>query len=243
MTPATQMALLLHDWDPKAALPSLQKQAARCLAAMGGSAPGDKVKYASDMALLTQARVHEGDRAALDEYAAWLAPIQPGDLGSFSSDLQRALEPMMRSPTDPAVVRLSRAMFATRGSSWASLTHASASSFWGIAELAESDLVRVAAFRELVAASLSDREKIGTVKIQTGGGISVALDSGGSMGTGADPADPPPPAGTVFVLRACDLVAWELARREHAPVFRMYWPLARRNAALPEMVKYVRGVR
>jgi hypothetical protein len=169
--------------------------------------------------------------------------MKPEDLGSFSSDLKRVLEPMMRHPADPAMKRVSTAMFATRGSAWASLTRASPSSFWDLVELAESDLVRVPAFRDLVATSLADRAKIGTVKIQSGGGVSVTLDSGGSMGTGSDDKDPPPPAGTTFPLRACDLVAWELARRDHAPVFRIYWLQPQRDAALPAMVKYVRAAR
>jgi hypothetical protein len=242
MPQATDMALLLHDWDAAGSLPSLQQQMTRCLAAMGG-APADKAKYAAAVAALAEARTDQDDRAALDEYAAWLVRMKPEDLGSFSSDLKRVLEPMMRHPADPAMKRLATAMFATRGSAWGALTHASPSNFWGLVELAESDLVRVPAFRDLVVASLSDHTKIGTVKIQSGGGISVTLDSGGSMGTGSDDKDPPPPAGTTFPLRACDLVAWELARRDHAPVFRIYWLQPQRDAALPAMVKYVHAAR
>jgi hypothetical protein len=243
MTQATSMALLLQGWDAKGSLPSLQKQMARCLAAMGTGVPGDKTKYSSELALLAEARATEGDRAALDEYVAWLVPMKPEDVGSFSSDLKRLLEPLMRHPADPAVKRASVALFGTPGSPWASLTRGRPSNFWGLVELAETDLVRVPAFRDLVVRSLADKSTIGTVKIQSGGGVSVTLASGGSMGTGADDKDPPPPVGTVFPLRACDMVAWEVARRDKAPTFRIYWPQARRDAALPEVVKFVRAAR
>jgi hypothetical protein len=150
---------------------------------------------------------------------------------------------MMRFPKDPAVVRLGAAMFAAPRSPWASLTHGNPSNFWGLVELVESDLVNVPAFRDLVAASLADRAKLGTLKVTRGGGLSVTLDNGGSMGTGAPNDDPPPPAGTTMTVRACDMVAWHLARREHAPRFQLYWPEARRDAAARAAAAWVRAMR
>lgn len=244
MPQATQMALLLRTWDPRASLPAMAKQMERCLLAMAAAAaPGDRTRYAGDVAVLAGARAAEGDRAALDEYAAWLAPLGPKELGSGSYTLQSVLEPMARFPKDPAMVRLGAAMFAAPRSPWASLTRGNPGNFWGLVEIVDSDLVHVPAFRDLVVVSLADRAKLGTLKITTGGGVSVALDNGGSMGTGAASDDPPPPAGTTMPVRACDMVAWHLARREHAPRFQLYWPVARRDAAAREAAAWVRAMR
>jgi hypothetical protein len=242
MDAANEMALLLHAWDGAGSLPALQKQMGRCLAAMGGGGPpADRVKYGRALAALAEARAAEGDRSALDEYAAWIAPLRPADFGTSSYDLKPVLEPMAHFPGDPAVVRASTAMFARAGSPWESLTRGPAA--WGIRELAGSDLLRVAAFRDVVVRGLGDRTKMGTLKNTNNGGVSIALDNGGSIGTGVDTGEAAPPAGTTFIVRGCDLVAWEVAKREHSPVFRIYWPQPRRDAAIAALASFVRAVR
>jgi hypothetical protein len=243
MAEASEMALLLHTWDAKGSLPAVQKQMERCLAAMIGGPHADHVKYGRALAALAEARAAEGDRTAHDEYAAWIAPLKPADFGTSAYDLQPVLAPMARFPGDPAVVRASTAMFAAAGSPWGSLTRGPAANVWGIRELAGSDLLRVAAFRDVVARGLSDRSKMGTLKITSHGGVSIALDNGGSIGTGVDGNETPPPEGTNFVVRGCDMVAWEVAKREHAPAFRIYWSQPRRDAAIAELVTFVRATR
>ncbi|HEY8088288.1 MAG TPA: hypothetical protein VIF09_10600 [Polyangiaceae bacterium] len=237
---ATQMALLLHDWDRAGALPSMQRQSVRCFAAMSGPAPAEKTKYGAAVALLTTARASGGDRTALDEYAAWLGRLRPDDFGSSSYELTRVLEPLWQFPKDAAMLRVSRAMFAPHGA-WSALATGRSGNAWGLSDLVETNLVEVAPFRERVEEALLDRKKIGTTKITSGGGLSVTIDAGGSMGTGTEASDPPPPVGTVMPFRVCDLVGWELARREHAPTFRIYWPEKKRDAALGEMAAFLRS--
>jgi len=237
---ATQMALLLHDWDRAGSLPAMQRQSVRCIAAMGGTAPGEKTKYGAAVALLTSARASGGDQAALDEYAAWLGRLRPDDFGSSSYELTRVLEPLWQFAKEPAMVRLSRAMFGPRGP-WSALATGRSGNAWGLSDLVETNLVDVAAFRDRVEEALRDRRKIGTTKITSGGGLLVTIDAGGSMGTGTDASDPPPPVGTVMPFRVCDLVGMELARREHAPTFRLYWPEKKRDTALGEMAAFLRA--
>ncbi|HEY8077141.1 MAG TPA: hypothetical protein VIF62_23605 [Labilithrix sp.] len=228
---ACEVALALAAWDPQASLPTLAKQ---MQIAVSGASYGC-------IARVTLARASAGDAGALGEYARFVATTSPRTQDVYG--LTNMLEPMRKYPNDRDIEVAARTMFGP-GGSWVPLvpaTKVNVGAQFYLAELVPTDMLRVAAFREHVEASLSDMHKAGTIKVRDDGGISIEMNAGWQTGTGVlngEHADP-----GVRAVRVADYYASELAQRQGAPPFRLYWPESERNRALPAVRAWVRTIR
>ncbi len=234
------MALDLARWDAHAALPTLARETRRAVAASRG--PG-KIDFGACIAALSDARADAKDASALADYARWVVTTTPrGDLGGVT----RFFEPMWLHPSDPAIVRAAGVVFGPH-SAWLPIvpTHAvTQGDAYEKVDLLESRLLEVPAFRRYVLGELGNRTQAGTVRMKSGGGISVDMIAGWSTGTSAEKGDPlTPPEGTEYPVRVCDYVAWILSSRQGAPRFQLYWPKDARDAALGATAGYLRAIK
>jgi hypothetical protein len=228
---ACEVALALAAWDPQASLPTLAKELQVAVAGAGYGC----------ISRITLARAKAGDSGALGEYARYVATTSPRAQDVY--DLTTVLEPMKAYPTDKDVEAAARTIFGA-GGAWVPLvpaTKVSVGAPYYLAELVPTDLLRVAAFREHVEASLSDMHKAGTIKVRDDGGSSIEMNAGWQTGTGVMNGEHAEP-GTRAV-RVADYYASMLAQRQGAPPFRLYWPESRRNEALPAVRAYVHASR
>ena len=93
-------------WDEAGALPTLQSLMATCLQRsrdpQQASQNGSYTRY---IAGFTIARARAGDRAALDEYAAWVPSVDPSKI---EYDWREVLEPLWTYPEHPALSEAAR---------------------------------------------------------------------------------------------------------------------------------------
>ena len=100
---ACELALTLDRWDAKAAQPVLRAMMTQCLDGIdlsrqqGGQTDQGLVSYVTQFTL---SRAKAGDRAALDEFAAWARKTDPKDLEHQSHRLLRADVDLSRTPRD-----------------------------------------------------------------------------------------------------------------------------------------------
>ncbi len=221
-------------WEGAAAKPFLAKTVRDGFAGWSAGEHRGMDPYLGEALVgLTMARITAGDTAALAEYAAWIVTTLP-EQAQFAA--RRWFAPMIANPRAPEVVRASTTLFTT--SPWVPLT-AKRSGFYSI-ELLGSDLIRVAAFRDHVLAQLSNRTKLGTMKVRSGS-VDI-LTEAFQTGEGIDANDPRAPReGWTDTLRICDQYAASLlSGRSGVPVFRRYWPVADRDRALATIATWLR---
>jgi hypothetical protein len=240
---AHDMALILARWDRSAAIPVLheQFQVGRELVAqtIAKGEQGRAPYLAVTLAALTEERVQDGDPKALADYADWLPTVPPTFL-EFNTE--KALEPMMRYPDDPAIVRASRRMFGEPASFWLPLVNDKDRGETSVshkkAELLGSRLLGVAAFRARVNAELKDRTTIGIASVSDETTISVSVGERGPR-TLHISADETGTKGK-YPFRVCDFVASRLADRvDGTQSFKFYWPESRRDAAVAAIIAFL----
>jgi hypothetical protein len=242
---ACGIAAALAKWDLRAALPvlhAMMDRARELYAQEQASDNWSRPWLARNLASFTLTRTRAGDRAALDEYAAWIRMTTPETL---KEGLRMAFEPMWTEPDHPTIAEATQAMFAP-GSAWTrSLTDLSPGHDpFGHDALETSPLIRVPAFRDAVISGLADRAEGGTVerKSDQPGSVSFTIDGSQSGGFGTDAmADLDElPIGEKRPVRAGDWLALRLAALEGAPLFQLYWKEARRDEAIARLITFLR---
>jgi hypothetical protein len=232
---ACTLGKILGEWDARGGVRALARQVG---AARGFAARRDRTLFTGSavrcVADLTLWRVAGGDSAALGEYAAWVVTLTPDDTSWY---LNETFAPLWQSAGNPVIERAADKLFGDRRSPWSN-PH---SKSWSFTSMLEVPMVRLRAFRKLVASELENHAKVGRVEVSEGGRFNYAVDDGGSGLASIDANDPHPPApGTRLDLRACDWVASNLKGLDGAPAFRMYWPQAARDEALARMLALLR---
>ena len=120
---ACRLAESFARWDEPASLATLRVLTETCRERLQGdqaerrSDPG----YGLQIAKFTLIRARAGDRAALDEYAAWVKTIRPE---SIERGLVELLEPLWTYPAHPAIAAAARGMFVDPKSPWLPLVPA-----------------------------------------------------------------------------------------------------------------------
>lgn len=233
---ACAMALDLADWDLRAALKPITDLSRQL-------APTGDLQIASCQAAITLRRVEAKDASALGDYADFMTKLPPP---TDAWGLGRIFAPMVRHPSDPAVVRAGNALFGA-SSPWVpfvGLETASSSERYarhGRIELVATELFKVPAFKAHVLAALADKRKVKHVTIEKG--MMVTRDATGSMSEGIDTSKGPvPPDGTKITVRVADHYANGIAHHRHdknAPAFALHWPEAERDRAIAAMRAYV----
>ncbi len=230
---ASSMALLLVNWDAKAAAEELPLQFERCRD-YWNQYKGDAL--ASSFASLSEARARFKDPKALPDFGAWLASTKPEEVSSYRWGL---FAPFWSFPEDPAANRAVAALFADPKSQWHGWARRPDEHSQG-QELITSPLLGLASYRDIVIDLLADKTKCGMVTLSEGGHIEYRT-KGYTSGRGSYRGDPSaPPAGTEIEMRICDLVADLLSQINGLPVVRPYWPQAKRDRAITACIQALR---
>ncbi len=231
---ATEMALYLAAWDPKAARPTLHDQFITQRETLLNWVQGSTTETdASNLTKLTLARVGSGDPAALNDYLDWLKISPFKNLSSFS--FAAFFEPLWLYPDDPAVVRGADFLFLNPHSEWVPPTQNRPNinpDMFSV--LLESPLLDLAAFRQAAMIALKDRAVVQTVTI---GGPDQYSDD---QIIRHDHDLYRPATAEVFPVRRCDLYAWHLSHLDGMPAFQYDWPAAKKDAAVAETTARLR---
>jgi len=246
---SAQMALALARWDARAALPLLREQTRLCLDVK--SADEQEVSQAGPILVaLTLSRVRLADAAALPQYAAWM---RRAPLTSLFHGEMTLLEPLVRYPRNAAMENLNNWLWNDAQSPWSRFLGGKTVSF--LDDVFETPLLRTPGFKKHVLRELVNTAYLGTIRlnkpenINSRGELAIVLNAKGfsmDMGEGAVKPDPFKPApGVTGTFRVCDFYAWMLYRRQkqwkHAPRFELYWPQAKRDAAVRQSAAFVRS--
>src|SRR5262249_55941742 len=142
---------------------------------------GDKPYLGAAIAELTTARADAGDKAALADYAGWIATTTPAE-AEYNAAAWFA--PMIAHPKEPAIATAARTLFGS--SPWVPLLAKDRAYY--MLDLINSDLVHVPAFRDHLLVELANHDKLGTVRMRKGD-IDVQTD-GFQQSQGVDDKDP-----------------------------------------------------
>jgi hypothetical protein len=217
---SADLTLCLVRWDPKAAIPVLDRRIAEWRAGFGDHIYSYSIE---PFIALVEAALLSGNDKAAQEYAAWLKSTPPDRFDFFE---QSIFMPLCRHPDNPKLVELARWLFLADDSPW---NPNQKSKPIKSAEMICSPLVGVPAFRELLKRELANVKEIGefeflptdvSIELRNAGwGISMdyAADVETSKVKGKQP------------LRARDFYALEISRLEGAPRYELYWPEERRK--------------
>lgn len=216
---AARLGLMLVEWDSNAGVRALSQIVHRWPMAAGES---------SYLAEVVVAMARRGDTSGLDIYAKWLVNQDIADLQVART---LALEPLGRFPNHPAIQEVSKKLFQPGKADWITPQ-------WG-ADLLGSQLLLNESFRLLVLQALTDNAIAGTFVLNKRGQYTIAVESSGvSYLFESDPLAPK--IGEPVSFRVCDDVARRLSRIENLPELKVYWPEAKRDGALADIIRFLK---
>jgi hypothetical protein len=225
---ADDIGLLLYQWDPAAALPTLQMLAHRWwMGAQNGK--------------IAVARLKLGDEAAAREWGEAITGAQGTVSGAIKGTQGTVevyqLEPLWIFPSNESFKALARDLFAAPNAPLSAAGLLITGRYPG--NLFRSPLLMVDAFRESVLAGLERTEEIGTVEHTPDGGLVVTMTKGfSSQGLWPDPGSHPP-AGKLS-MRVGDFIAWELSQIDGFPKFDLESSTEEKNTASASIAKFLR---
>ncbi len=241
---ACKMAMVLAQWDEKAALPLIKRLNKVCLERYerwrGKDSP-PRVDREITLSLVgfTRIRARLGELEALDEYANWLRTTDPQ---MFEHNPLNVLEPLLSHADRPSMASAAHWLFNDPQSPWVPLLPEvrgqQSSAFFNFFT---SPLIAVAGFREGVLASLSDKTPLGTIE-KTGENevcrriknLPVTTYSSSHLNLSGVTA------GTEHAFRRCDYLALQLSELEGCPQLDLFWPEARRDEGVSACAAYLK---
>jgi len=225
------LGLSLAAWDPRAAVPVARVLMERCRTVRQYS---DQPEPWVAVARLTLVRTQAGDLEALADYGAWLQTLTPEQIElSFTE----ALEPLCKYATNAVMEATAERLFGNTNSAWGRLP-------WKVRwprNYIESGLVKVPAYRRLLAGELDKKAPCGTVEWRQGAvwyQITNYLNGNESQ---ALPESERPAEGTKAELRWCDWIAWSLAKTKQTPPFSPFAPVTQRDEAIAKAKALLEG--
>jgi hypothetical protein len=243
---ACDLVLCLGQWDSKAALKTIQVLTDLSLGKLdpkNRSSLSSHTQLAGQLPALIAVRAKAGDTNALAEYARWLKSIEPG---RFFLQPRQILNPLKQFPSDPAWAEVWGFLFDDEQSPWfiflrkiSSPDPARMSSPWfAIEEFFGTPIINNGPFRTFVIRLLRDKSPCGKIGGVSGGyWLDQRLSTERAFAYTVQPPNGGPEiAGKPF--RTCDFYAWLLSNRiKGAPVFQLYWPEDKRDAAISALEK------
>lgn len=234
---ACDLTLCLARWDRAASLPVLRRRIDRCRALTRDKFFGGYVvsNLGESMSQMVMVGMDAAVAEFFDEYVGWLNDLRPDYIDSFG--IWALLKPMARYPDDPKNRECAAALFAPN-SIWFDPARPNP---LRTTDLYASGLIGVPAFREMVKRDLHDESPYGTVQVNVKEpSISVRHKSGSMGGTIPKPSDADDPRyNEPIPIRHADFVAWRVSFVQGAPAFEIYWPEARRTAAVLKMLEFL----
>ena len=229
LTTACEIGLCLALWDPAAAGPVATKLVQRHQTVSEYSEPRSQnwqnQRQGTLIARLTCARARAGEPAPFTEYADWLASTTPESIGSY---LVESLAPLMEFPTNAAIQALAGRLFGDTNSAWSHLPWKGV----GSANPIETDLIKLSAFRQLLARELDVKTVCGSLAWRGPETISFQLTNSANMNGSRSlklPEAERPAEGSKLELRWCDWIAFSLAQASQLPPFNPFVPLEQRD--------------
>ncbi len=218
---------MLVRWDSTIALPIVRSQMARAFAQTGTTH-----ELHSCLSSLVELRVALGDPTGTDEYATWLATTVAPD-----SYVVGELEPLGAHADRPSAQHAAEILFG-RKSPWLPLVDVANIENSPIRSWIALPLYGLAGFRAHLATALADTHVVATIVTEPPRRYRVEH---ADWRNGYDLADGEPTLGTVVSqpVRVCDFYAHEIGQREGAPKLELYWPLARRTAAIKAQLAWL----
>jgi len=223
----TELARIIFQWEKPAAAAPAQAIMRRALQLFDDphsyimSSGTDLARYIAE---LTDIRADSGDPNALTEYAAW---IKSADEKKVVENAVAVFEPLCHHPGDPPAAAAAQWLFTDPASPWSKLPWPAG----GFRAPLDSDLVKLPAFRRLLAGDLENQTNVGTMQ-WSGGNISYHLDRYSGGGHLTWPTADAPTDGATVDLRRCDWVAWSLSQSKQIPFFNPFAPVDQRDAAI-----------
>lgn len=244
---ACNLAFQLAQWDPKAALKTMQVLSAFSFETL---APTNYKSFVSHMDLAGQLpnlvifRESAGDTNALREYALWLQSIEPGH---FFWRIDEMVSPLKIFPNSPTWKETWKLLFDDEQSAWFNYLRKQSTpdpkSFsaptFNVGEYFGTPFINKVPFRKFVIRLLHDKSACGKIVGEAAHGywLDQRLSTMRRFGyTVQSPSDGSEINGKQF--RTCDLYAWLLSNRiEKAPAFQLYWPESQRDEAISAIEK------
>lgn len=205
-------------------------------AAQSQRKPGVAAILGRTIARITLDRVRLGEtNTALLDYAAWLRRVTDEDYRQWQESRltrQHPLEPLWLLPDHPAVADVAAYLFdPERSGLRVSLDFAAGPQSLPVIESGTA-LVRLPAFRALLAKALEDQSVAGSVRILGNGRYEVRDNAGRITAFRRPSEDKLLDAKDADVLRYCDFVAPGLGNWDGIPKLELFWPLEERDAAI-----------
>jgi hypothetical protein len=229
LTAAGEIGLCLALWDPVAAGPVATKLVQRHQTVNEYSESRaqnwQNQRLGTLMAKLTCVRARTGEPAPFAEYADWLAATTPESIGSY---LMESLAPLLEFPTNAAIQALAGQLFSETNSAWGRLPWKGV----GLANPIETGLIRLPAFRQLLARELEVKTICGSLTWHGPETISFQLTNAANMNGRRSlklPEAERPSAGSQLELRWCDWIAFSLAQASQIPPFNPFVSLEQRD--------------
>lgn len=233
---ATRVALVLAEWDSKAAIPVMRAQLKVMKRVYAQWSPSSQ----DDMLVAAQADLfstiqNAGDSTINHDYAVWIRGLGVPENPTST----RVFQPLWQQPHDPDIAAAAGWLFNDSASPWHCLAKSKAL-FGQAGELIATPLISVAAFKKNVLANLADKSSLGEIWLNDGrmetiiGGYHEMQD----FFLEEDPLLPKP--GEKRTVRVCDWYALRLARLEGSPEFEAFWPQEKRDAAIQADLAFVR---
>jgi hypothetical protein len=229
---AASIARCLVRWDPAAARPVLPEVMKRC---------SEDDDYTREYLDLVMARAALGDRAALDDYAAWVRRLPT--TATFNPWVCYGFEPMARYADHPSVAAAADWMFNDPKSTWVPWFRKASKEYdtKGALGMTRFGMLGVPGFRKAVLRALEDRTGGGKVETYPDGHQIIEFPSMRSARIEGSPDPAIPAEGVTGEFRACDLVAEFISRnRSGVPRCELNWPEAKRDAAVRNCAAFLR---
>jgi hypothetical protein len=98
----------------------------------------------------------------------------------------------------------------------------------------DSDLVKLPAFRQMLAGEMEDKSPFGSMRWQNGIGMNINYNvTNSSGGYHFDwPNSESPTNGAKVDIRYCDWIAWKLSKSKQISFFNPFSPIEKRDEAI-----------
>jgi hypothetical protein len=241
---ACNLAFCLARWDRQAAT---NQAAILCALSFRKLSPTNSSSLSSHMTLsgqlpaLVDLRAKAGDSNALREYASWLVIMNPQQ---YSWQATQILQPLAEFADDPAWNPVWKTIFEDENSSWNRLlwtfsrreTNDWSSHGFNVEEFFATPVINRPEFRSFVIRLLHETSPGGKIMGDKGGyWLHQDLSTNRRFGYTLETPYPDDDLNGIS-FRTCDFYAWLISNRiVGAPEFQLYWPEARKDAALASL--------
>jgi hypothetical protein len=243
---SVQMALDLAAWNPASARPVLRRRLDRLVRA--GRNPKDplytlepNVRYPWEIGCVAAKLAELGDKKAWPTYADWMRHLTHQENAANMSQLVSAIS---ASHQNPSMLSALNWMLNDPAGPWYNV--ASSDRALEFYEAGQTTLGETRAFLRKTLDNLDNRRTIGKVTLQKPAQYSpvyLSLQIRQAVYNILWPEDAKhlPARETSSAVRVCDYYAYLASSRTGAPPYQLYWPQAKRDAALKQYAVWLRA--